>query len=266
MADAGQTRWLQLPAMAENAKTQSARDRRYTVFAIVKCSILPQRMFNGKMLRLGRGVRPRMAARHCTVSQAFLNGYGDESGAEYWRAWIEATDADPDEKIALLLATHVAAEKEGRIGKDRGNSFDWRARSEIQSRVKERCKTALAAIAKRNWSLRKRIDEMAADPNNEDLIPPSLRTFLTPPIIAAKPATPDAAISAAGLRPMSDAKKREVQQFLVHQRHSSDDEAWQAARAKFAGFAITRKLIRGVRRKANLKGKVGRRPRQKSRA
>jgi hypothetical protein len=258
-----------LHGMAEQARAKPPRDRRYSVFAIVKLSIMPERMFDGKELRLGRGVRPRMEARRTTVSRVFLDAYGDETGTEYWRAWIDATDPDPDEKIARLLATHVAAEKEGRIGKDRDDSFDWRARSEIRSWVEKRCKDALSAISK-NRSLRERIDEMAADPNNEGLIPPSLRRFLLPPIVAttapSASATTGATTSDAALKPMSGLKKREVERFVIQQGHSSDDEATRAARAEFPGYTVTRELIRSIRRKANLRGKAGRPSKQKSRA
>jgi hypothetical protein len=177
-----------LEVTGSGAQTLARRQRRYAVLSIIRNSIMPARMFDGKALRLGRGVRPRMEARRATVSRVFLDAYGDETGAEYWRAWIDGIDPDPDEKIALLLATHVVAENEGMIGKDRNNSFDWRARSEIRSRANKRCKDALNAISK-NRSLRERIHEMAADPNNEDLLPPSLRRFLSPlPIVAALPA------------------------------------------------------------------------------
>jgi hypothetical protein len=126
-----------LEVTGSGARTLAPRQRRYAVLSIIWNSIMPARMFDGKALRLGRGVRPRMEARRTTVARVFLDAYGDETGAEYWSAWIDATDPDPDEKIARLLATHVAAEKEGRIGKDRNDSFDWRARSQVDASTKE---------------------------------------------------------------------------------------------------------------------------------
>jgi hypothetical protein len=177
-----------LEVTGSGARTLARRQRRYAVLSIIRNSIMPARMFDGKALRLGRGVRPRMEARRTTVARVFLDAYGDETGAEYWAAWIDATDPDPDEKIARLLATHVAAEKEGRIGKDRDDSFDWRARSEIRSWVEKRCKAVLDLVSNKDRSLRERINKLAADPNSEDLIPSSLRRFLSPPAIVAAPA------------------------------------------------------------------------------
>jgi hypothetical protein len=195
-----------LEVTGSGARTLARRQRRYAVLSIIRNWIMPARMFDGKALGLGRGVRPRMEARRTTVALVFLDAYGDETGAEYWSAWIDATDPDPDEKIARLLATHVAAEKEGKIGSDRDDSFDWRARSEIRSWLEKRCKAALNAISKKDRSLRERIDEMAADTNSEDLIPPSLRRFLSPPI--------DAALAVDKKAPVRKVTRSEVDKFL----------------------------------------------------
>jgi hypothetical protein len=154
---------------AEKARLKPPRSRRVIVFSLVK-----------DVARMARD--PVMRTQLCTVSKLFEVAYGDETGAEYWCDWIDASKPVSNVMIAEVLAAHVGAE--GYAGEDAVDSFEWPLLRE--TRVNWIVET-LAAI--KGGSLRERLEAMVRDRTCEDLIPPSLRRFLTasppaPPVVA----------------------------------------------------------------------------------
>jgi hypothetical protein len=218
--------------MAEKARLQPRLLRRGIVFSLVKTLL---------------GWRdPVTGTQPCTVSMLFEKAYGD-AGAEYWRDWIDALDPDPNVTIAERLAAHVGGE--GEASGDAVGSFEWSLKETLRAtRVKRIIKT-LAAI--KRGSERERLEAMARDPNCEDLIPPSLRRFLTPiapAIVASAPSSPKhpgGVASKFDWGPVERELEAEcrLQESVPHRKHS--DKNW---RTKADAYRWTRENVKQLNR------------------
>jgi hypothetical protein len=145
-------RLLGMARQARNEKSHAARRR--SVLAIVRVSLAME----GDVGATG-------------VSDIFEEAYGDRSGADYWRSWIDS--AERNDALARLLATHVAAEEIA--ARERPTLDAWAGLTIFGLRRKE-CEDAVKGTEA--GRLQDRLAELNRNLNTQHLVPESLRAFL----------------------------------------------------------------------------------------